>query len=156
VRDIWPDIADPHWKISTIVKRSLGAQSEDEEYKPTYSSHNSPDGGFEYFVTLGFSEGPSADHMGQATAETTREEMIRRLRTILRVVSAHAGVIVEVERVVGRIEESASEWIENLGRVQAFQSREFPFPLSQTKPFELHHGFDVPKQAWPSQEPITL
>jgi len=129
-------------KLNAITDALIGPQR--KELASTYASHTPGTGDterFEYFSTI----------------ETRdRDAAIEQLRWILPRLAAHDGIVVEVERVVYRIDTAgvASSLPED--EVAPLQSLEVGFERSPTLPFEIHHAFDIPKPTEESRPPIAL
>ena len=86
--------------------------------------------------------------------------MADRISSLLPIAMHRSGVVIEAERVVGRIldEGRSSEWLDadDVRSVEPFSEAEFrDFPPCGYGNFEIHHGFDVPKE-YSVRPPIGL
>jgi hypothetical protein len=99
----------------------------------TYESHTPATAGveqFEYFATAWL---PS------------REKAVEVLSQIIKSLQSRTGVVVEVERVIARVD-TADEWIPMKANnaIAPIRSQEVGWEASATLPFEIHHGIDLP------------
>jgi hypothetical protein len=96
-----------------------------------YASHTPGTGGveaFEYFSTI------SAGSRGQA---------IELLRHLLPEVLAHSGLVVEVERVIARVDPAGRLIRADLAPLERITREDVGIVASPTLAFEIHHAFDV-------------
>ncbi len=64
------------------------------------------------------------------------------------------GAIVEVEQTIGRLDARGWDWIKEGEEIAPIEQTEVGSPLQETWPYEIHHGFNVPKNA--ADLPISL
>lgn len=119
-------------KLNLVIDSVAGPQR--ALLPETYESHTPTAGGeerFEYFSTISIG---------------TRERAIEVLRKMLPLLLSAPGVVVEVERVIARVDDAGHLAFVNL-RTLPITVQEVGFSPSQTLPFEIHHAFDMPKEA---------
>lgn len=143
------------WKISAITDAILGPQV--NKYPAEYDSHNPIsflDGRLDYFATIDISRGLDLVHPSTNVINEARERTIHQLKEFLpRLVRCH-GVVVEVERIIGKVDYDG-QWQEAPPEaVIPLLPQEISFPAALTLPVEIHHAFDIPKTA--DMIPIAL
>lgn len=117
-------------KINKILDNDSGPQR--QQLPQVYASHTPGSHGveqFEYFATVG---------------ARTRDEAIRLLRVLLPEVARHAGLVVEVERVIGRVDADGRFRLAELAPLERIAANEVDMEPSPTLTFEIHHAFDLP------------
>jgi hypothetical protein len=116
-------------KINHIIDSVAGPQR--ARLPDTYASHTPGTGGvehFEYFATL---------HGG------TRETAVALLGELLPNVTRHPGLVVEVERVIGRVNAEGRLVYPELADVEKITMADVGIAPAPSLTFEIHHGFDV-------------
>jgi DNA-binding winged helix-turn-helix (wHTH) protein/class 3 adenylate cyclase len=134
-------------KINRVLAFTKGPQRESDP--EDYIAHT-PGGlkseNLQYFST----------HLFGNFAET--KVTLRRLLADLHEATG-ARVVVEVERVIGRIEhDGADEWSDTyVHHFPALCSGDVGFKVSKTKPIEIHYAIDIPKKSpWLDRHPLEL
>lgn len=131
-------------KFTHITAAIAGPQRLD--YPETYRTHTPGNEGredFDYFSTIRFGN---------------YEATIEALRVLLPRLDLKAGVVVEAEQVVGVISKEG-KWSGSIKpQVPVINPLDVGFECVQTQPIEIHHGFNVPKQAMSERtsHPIDL
>jgi hypothetical protein len=123
-----------------------GPQREDDPL--TYASHT-PGGldeeKLEYFST----------HLFGGFAETKRglHRLLARLEE-----ARSAGVVVEAERVIGRLSDDSQDWSDTyINHYPVFCSGDVGYAVSKTKPIEIHYAVDIPLRGeWLHKPPLGL
>ncbi len=116
-------------KINQILDSVPGPQR--AELPEVYASHTPGAHGvedFEYFATAGAG---------------TRDEAIGFLRVLLPEVARHAGLVVEVERVIGRVDASGRLRFAEHAPLEPITEGDVKMAPSPTLTFEIHHAFDL-------------
>jgi hypothetical protein len=122
-------------KLDVITGSIAGPQRDD--FPQTYESHTPGVGEserFEYFSTIQLKD---------------RVEAIDTLRQTLPITTATAGIVVEVEHVVGRID-ARDKWSAiDIDRIRPIETSEVGFDRAATLAYELHIAIDIRQQAPP-------
>lgn len=118
-------------KVNRVVNSIAGPQR--ASLPETYESHTPSTDGveqFEYFAT---------------TWLPNRQKAVEVLRNIIPTLESHHGVVIEVERVIARIDQ-AGVWhaMKGTERIPPIEAQDVNWEVSSTLPFEIHHGFDLP------------
>lgn len=116
-------------KINQIIDAVSGPQR--QQLPEVYASHTPGSQGvehFEYFATVG---------------ARARADAIGFLRLLLPEVVRHAGLVVEVERVIGRVDGGGRLRFAELVPLEKITSADVGMEPSPTLTFEIHHAFDL-------------
>lgn len=116
-------------KINQIIDSVAGPQR--AQLPETYSSHTPGTGGveqFEYFATI---DGG------------TRVQAVALLRALLPEIARHQGLVVEVERVIGRVDGRGRLIRADLLPLEKITEGDVGVAPSPTLTFEIHHGFEI-------------
>jgi len=116
-------------KINQIIDSIPGAQR--AKFPEVYASHTPGTGGietFEYFATI--------DGGNRARA-------VALLRSLLPEITRHPGLVVEVERVIGRVDATGRLIRPELPPVNKITANDVGATPSPTLAFEIHHGFEI-------------
>jgi hypothetical protein len=118
-------------KINTIIASVAGPQR--QLMPDVYASHTPATGDgterFEYFSTVSLG---------------SRENAIQLLRQVLPDVAAQPGVVLEVERVVARIDDAGRLTPSEVTHGSSIDAADVGIAPSPTARFEVHHAFDIP------------
>jgi hypothetical protein len=137
-----------------IIGRAEGPQREDERFVPTYEIHTpGPEGNevLEFFSTTLLAE--------NLKGWPSIAEPMRKILTMLseQQDSMQEGIVVEVERVIGKGEEEIGWTESDIDDSYEIQPTDVGFVRRGTAPIEIHYAFDVPKKGrWTDTKPIEL
>jgi hypothetical protein len=111
----------------TAVNQAVGGPQREEEPE-TYASH-----------TPGSLDMEHLEYFSTSTLHN-RTDAVNTLAEIIPKMSGHAGVVIEVERVIAKIDEKG--WRALPVKDKAITGADVGFDPSPTLPFEIHHAMD--------------
>lgn len=166
LEQIWQHflLKESQWKVSTIADSIRGPQAtKDSEYQATYNNHDSysTDANgthrLDFFVTTDLTDNVLLAPGTKRQREEFHERASVRIGGVLNEIRAYPGVVLEVERVIGRIENDGDpDWCEDVDSLRTFTAEDVGFQPATTMPIEIHHGFDLVKDHDPIAPPVSL
>jgi class 3 adenylate cyclase len=145
VRDLVDEFNDKKLSstFTTIKKSARGPQRED--LPRTYQSHTPGSVGrreLDYFST---------------TRLKNLDEGREILNPLLKRLNKHEGIVIEAERIIGRIDDRKDDWSAIPLRELRLHSDEVGFQRGTTLPIEIHFACDIDKEGpWREKEPFEL
>ncbi|XYH92986.1 adenylate/guanylate cyclase domain-containing protein [Sorangium sp. So ce1128] len=129
-------------RLTSIQGAIAGPQRQD--LPPTYQSHTPGTDGFEqleFFSTTLLLPNP--------------RKTIRELKRLLADLADQKGIVIEVERVIGKVDHVA-RWSQ-APLLDVIHDADVGFQRSSTLPIEVHYAIDIPKrEAWQASPPLSL
>lgn len=136
-------------KSNLIAKAIAGPQRKDSGFRETYASHTPGlqpwEETFEYFSTIYLQN-----------SESISERNLKIIREILEEFSKYPGVVVEIERVFGHIDNEGRWKNASTLHVPTIKEHSVGFRRSFTHPIEIHHAIDLPKIDPTHSAPLDL
>lgn len=134
-------------KLNPVNDSAEGPQRGDEVYKETYSNHTpkiNDKEKLDYFSTTLFGSYSNTKRGLKELFEDLFDE--------------EEGIVIEVERVIGKLGEDRPEWSEiAVDDYPIITSADVGFERLATVPIEIHYAFDIPKEGrWQDSTPLSL